>query len=59
MLDKYLDKLYFDKRMIHWGLSQGIISQQDVEQHLSKLEDVGDKADIIQTSAEENEENKN
>lgn len=60
MLDKYLNKLFFDKRMIHWGLNQGVISQQDIQKHLSELEDVSDKADIIQPpSAEEKEEDKN
>lgn len=60
MLDKYLNKLYFDKRMVHWGLSQGVISPQDVQKHLSELEDVGDKADVIQPPPkEETEENKN
>ncbi|MDE0151218.1 MAG: hypothetical protein OXK80_01810 [Bdellovibrionales bacterium] len=57
MLDKYLNKLYFDKRMIHWGLSQGVISQQDVQKHLSELEDVSDKADVIQPSSKEDTEN--
>lgn len=59
MLDEYLRKLYFDKRMIHWGLSQEVISKADVEQHLSQLEDVSDKADIIQPPSAEKEDNKN
>ncbi len=53
MLDKYLEKLYFDKRMIHRGLSQGVLSPKDVEQHLSKLEDLSHKADVIQKPPEE------
>ncbi len=55
MLDKCLEKLYFDKRMIQWGLSQGLISHKDVEQHLSKLEDIKDKADFIQQPSTEKE----
>jgi len=59
MLDEYLDKLYFDKRMIHWGLSQGVISQQDVQKHLSELEDVSNEADVIQPPSKEDKKNKN
>ena len=59
MLDKYLENLYFDKRMIHWGLSQGLISQKDVQKHLSELKDISDEADVIQqpSSQENTEEN--
>ena len=53
-MDKYLDQLYFDKRMTEWGISQGLISPQDVQKHLSSLEDISEKADVIQPASKEN-----
>ena len=53
MLDQYLSKLYFDKRMTQWGVSQGLISQQDVQKHLSELEDLSDQAEVIQPLSKE------
>lgn len=53
MLDQYLEKLYFDKRMVQWGVSQGVISRQDVQKHLNGLEDLSDQAEVIQPLSKE------
>ena len=55
MLDEYLEKLYFDKRMVPRGLSQGIISQKKWSSICPVLEDSSDKADIVQRPAAQEE----
>lgn len=38
-LKKEIDKLKFDKRMVDWNLAHGIISAEELKQHMSSLPD--------------------
>ena len=38
-LNKDLEKLKFDKRMIEWNFNQKLITYNDVQKHLKSLED--------------------
>lgn len=44
-LDKNLSQLTFDKRMIEWNITQGIISHEDVKKHIQSLEDLSHLCD--------------
>ena len=42
-----LKKIQFDKRMIRWNKTQGLITEQEFQQHLESLVDEKSKAEQI------------
>ena len=46
-LNKNLEKLKFDKRMIEWNFNQKLITYDDVQKHLESLEDASELSQPI------------
>ena len=51
-----MDLKNFDKRIVGRNIKKGIISQKDYQDHLSSLEDLEDKSEVINIQIGENEE---
>ena len=43
-LERALNHLRFDERLIDWNLQNGIISQSELDTHLNSLQDVHSEA---------------
>lgn len=54
-LDKALKGLKFDKRMIHWNLTNGQLSEQEYKKYLEDLKDVGNNVDLINLESSDDE----
>lgn len=50
--DKAMNKMKFDTRLLEYNFSQGYISKEDYNKHLTQLEDC---AHLIDTSSSEEE----
>ena len=52
-LDKDLENLSFDKRMIEWNLTQKLITKEEWQKHLESLEDVSRQSQPLFEKQEE------
>ncbi len=52
-LHEALQLVKFDKRLIDWHLSQGIITQADVDKFNSSLKDDSERAVVVDIEAED------
>lgn len=43
-LDKALENLKFDKRMTNWNMSNNVLTEEELKQHLANLQDLSAKA---------------
>ena len=46
-LSKALENLKYDKRMVNWNQTQGLLTQAEYETYIQKLEDLSHKAQNI------------
>jgi len=51
-LDKALDNLKFDIRMVDWNIKNGIISKSDLEKHLNALNDLATSSETLEIEVE-------
>lgn len=51
-----MDSKKFDKRIVGRNIKKGIVSQKDYQDHLSSLEDLEDKSEVIKIQIGEDDE---
>jgi hypothetical protein len=47
---KQLSEFVLDKRILERNLKKGLITAKELEEHLAKLSDVGEKAEVIRVN---------
>ncbi len=57
---KYIpEEFLFDKRLLGHNLSQGIITPQELQEHLNQLPDLSDEVAYLEPPAEDNGKSEN
>ena len=47
-LDKALDSLKFDSRMVEWNVQNGVITNEQLQTHLSQLKDMSPQIEKLE-----------
>lgn len=46
-LSKEVEKLKYDKRLLEWSVSRGVLSKEDMKKHLDELPDLASNVEIL------------
>ena len=57
-LNKHVQSMVFDTRMMEWGLRHGLVTQAEVTKHLAELADDKDRALPVDIEADNDPEDK-
>lgn len=46
-LSKEIEKLKYDKRLLEWSVSRGVLSKEDMKKHLDELPDLESNVEVF------------
>ncbi len=55
-LHKALKNLKFDKRLTEYNLNKGLLTKEELQQHVGSLQDISDKAGIVNLSRNDSDD---